>query len=223
MRWARVSVLALFSTILVILLASTTIEAQGSSQFYPCVTCHQALNLTGNRKIVPFHGIDLTKGAHRGLVCSSCHVPPTMQKLVNNAEVYIPGLHTTEDLKKTNSVCAVCHPRQYLDYNYLVHGNKTFICPDGNVTKVIGYKGVGYDFHICPEYKNLTTVPAKACVECHNPHDPTMPPPSILPEPSIRPPPPNEAGIAFGGLAAIIGGLLLVAGALFLPLSRDER
>ncbi|WP_110138763.1 hypothetical protein [Hyperthermus butylicus] len=204
------------------LLYAATASAQDATQLYPCTTCHNVLNLTGDRKAVPFHGIDLTVGAHRGLYCSNCHVAPVMQELVNGAEVYIPGLHTMEELMETNKVCAVCHPREFADYQYLVHGNKTYVCPGGNVTKVIGYKGVTYDFHICSDYRNLETVPARACVECHNPHTPTMPPVSILPVPSERPAPPDESSIAYGTAAAVIGGLILAIGALILPLGHTR-
>ncbi|HID40726.1 MAG TPA: hypothetical protein EYP33_01055 [Pyrodictium sp.] len=222
--WATIAVV--LAVIAIPALMSVKASAQEQTQpypFYPCTSCHQAMQLTGDRKAAPFHGIDLTKGAHRGLFCSNCHTPPAMIDLVNGAKVYIPGLHDTEKLKETNKVCAVCHPRVVKDYNYLVHGNTTYICQGGNVTRVIGYKGVGYTFHICPEYKNLKTVPAKACVECHDPHDPTMPPASILPAPSERPAPPDETSIAYGTLAAVIGGLALVVGALVLPLGYSRE
>jgi len=226
MRWNPrivVAAVVLVLAVIVPVLSAVTAHAQDPAQFYPCTTCHQAMQLTGDKKTVPFHGIDLTKGAHRGLFCSNCHIAPTMIDLVNGAQVYIPGLHGTQELKETNKVCAVCHPREVADYNYLVHGNKTYVCPNGNVTKVIGYKGVGYDFHICAEYKNLETIPAKACVECHNPHEPTMPPASILPPPSDRPAPPDETSVAYGTIAAVIGGLILAIGALVLPLGYSRE
>ncbi|AEM38969.1 hypothetical protein Pyrfu_1102 [Pyrolobus fumarii 1A] len=185
--------------------------------FYPCKACHQAMNLTGNKKVVEFHKIDLTVGAHRGLYCSNCHVPPLMQELVGGGEVYIPGMHPRDKLMETNKVCAVCHPREYKDYEMLVHGNKTFECPDGKVVKIVGYKGVIYDFHVCSEYKNLEKKPARACVECHDPHDPTYYAINILPEPSDRPAPPAQDEVVYGTVAALVGGLLLIVGAFVLP------
>jgi len=200
--------------------ASSAEENPG--QFYPCTSCHQAMDLTGDRKQVPLHGIDLTTGAHRGLMCSNCHVPPLMQTLINGSEVFIPGFHNQSQVMETNKVCAVCHPHEYVDYERLLHANKTFICPDGQAYKVIGYKGVDYTFHACEEYINLTVVPAKACVECHNPHNPTMMPLNILPEPSNRPEPPEESDVALGGLAALLGSLVLIFPAFMMPKRRER-
>ena len=214
MAWSLVAVLAL-ATLVVPVFSAAVAAAQ---HFYPCSSCHNALNLTGVRKTVPFHGVDLTAGAHRGLYCSNCHVAPVMQELINGAEVYIPGLHSTEQLKETNKVCAVCHPQEFEDYQHLVHGNKTYTCQGGSVERIVGYKGVVYSFHICSDYRNLKTMPARACVECHDPHTPTMPPASILATPSDRPPAPDESSIAYGAVAAVIGGLILAVGALVLPL-----
>ncbi len=184
--------------------------AEAQYPYYPCKTCHQAINVTGFVREEPFHNIDLKRGAHRGLYCSSCHVAPLMMELVGGAEIKVIGVHNTEELKETNRVCAVCHPREYRDYIMLVHGNKTFTCEGGNVSLVLGYKGVVYHFHDCPEYRNLKTIPAKACVECHDPHDPTLPPASILPEPSQRPQPPEQSSIAWSTFAVLVGSILLV-------------
>ncbi len=221
---ALIALVPLLLTLLVYsLAASVTILARASEEagkFYPCINCHRAMDLTGQRKSVKLHDINLTLGAHRGLYCSNCHVPPIMQELLGGSEVYIPGLHSRDQLMETNKVCAVCHPREYKDYELLVHANKTLICNEGESVKLIGYKGVDYVFHICPDYTNLSTVPAKACVECHNPHDPLMPPPNILPEPSTRPPPPREDSIALGGLAAVLGGIILIVSAFAVPRRR---
>jgi len=219
---ARAALAALLLAAVMLTGIAVMASAQGQKYpFYPCKTCHAAMKLTGHRKVVPFHGIDLTKGPHRGLYCNNCHIPPTMQKLINNAEVYIPGIHPREKLMETNRVCAVCHPREYMDYMLLVHGNKTYTCPGGKDIKVKGYKGVIYDFHICPNgWKNLKAVPARACVECHDPHDPTYYALGPLPEPSLRPPPPNEDVITYGMIASGIGGLILIISAFLVPESR---
>jgi hypothetical protein len=140
-----------------------------------------------------------------------------MQQLVGDVEVKIPGLHPTEELLELAKTCRVCHVRVVEDYMLLVHGNKTMKCPGGEAVKVKGYKGVVYDFHVCPEYRNLETLPARACVECHNPHNPTLPALNPLPEPSRRPPPPEQLGIVIGALAASITGVVLVAVALLVP------
>nr|WP_236698103.1 hypothetical protein [Pyrodictium occultum] len=229
--WLRgsraVAILMLLSMVVLSLALAARAGAEQAGQqlyqIYPCTKCHAAMNLPGNRKVVPFHGINLTKGAHRGLVCSNCHRPPTMINLVGGAKVYIPGPHSRDKLMETNKVCAVCHPREYRDYINLVHGNKTFVCQGGKVVKVKGYKGVIYNFHICPSYKDLKTVPARACVECHDPHNPVLKALNILPEPSFRPPPPNESSVTYGNIAAVVGGLILVLGALVLPYERSRK
>ncbi len=194
--------------------------------FYPCTKCHATMKVTGIAKTVPIHNIDLTKGAHRGLYCANCHSVPDVWNLKTpdgKVEIAIPGMMNHEDLMKLNKVCATCHPRTYEDYVNLVHGNKTYTCPNGTVEFVKGYKGVLYTFHICPEYKNLKTVPAKACVECHDPHDPVYHAISILPPPSVRPPPPDETSIAYGTLAVAIAGMaLIIASAVFLHGYRQE-
>ena len=191
-------------------LAVLPVTALAQYPYYPCITCHQALNVTGMVRSEPFHNISLEVGAHRGLYCSNCHVAPLMMELVGGIEIRVKGVHNTSQLMETNKLCATCHPREYEDYVRLVHGNKTFTCPGGSVELVKGYKGVVYNFHVCPEYRNLTTVPAKACVECHNPHDPTMPPASILPTPSWRPAPPDQTGVAASTVAVLFGSILVL-------------
>ena len=187
--------------------------------FYPCSKCHATMQVTGIAKTVAIHKIDLTKGAHRGLYCANCHSMPDVWNLKTpdgKVEIAIPGMMSHEDLMKINKVCATCHPRTYEDYVNLVHANKTFTCPDGKVEFVKGYKGVNYAFHICKEYKNLKTVPAKACVECHNPHDPVYHAISILPPPGLRAPPPPQESIAYGTLAVAIAGMALILGSAVL-------
>ena len=198
-RWLGAALLAALALAAA---AAEEAEAGGGAEFYPCRTCHAALNLTGDRKAVPFHGIDLTEGAHAGLVCSSCHVAPLMEELVGGVEVRIPGLHSQEELVELYRVCQTCHARVVEDYLLLVHGNKTMRCPGGESVKVRGYKGVVYDFYVCPEYRNFETVPARACVQCHNPHNPTMPALEPLPLPSTRPPAPEQPGMVVGMTSA---------------------
>ncbi len=203
-------------------------EAQKTEEYYktiyPCTNCHATMQLTGDKKASTFHNIDLTRGAHRGLYCLNCHKPPFMIELKNDVFVYIPGYHDRSLVMETNKLCATCHPGTYEDYRLLVHGNKTYTCPDGDLLVVKGYKDVAYSFHICPNgYKNLTTVPARACVECHDPHDPVYPSPSLLPPPSERPKPPSQDSIAIANVLAVIGALIPIGFALTRFATRAEK
>ncbi len=196
--------------------------ASTSYPFYPCSKCHQALQLSGNRKTVEYHAVDLTTGAHAGLYCSSCHIPPLMENLTGGARLRIPGLHSDREVMETNRVCAVCHQREYADYEMLVHGNKTIVCEGGSVDRVQGYKGVTHLLHTCPA-GNMKTVPALPCVECHDPHSPEFRALKPLPEPSRRPPPPDETPILQGTLVVVLSGLFLVVSGLVLPGGRAGR
>ena len=208
-------VIVLSSIVLQVAFAETQKSKEYYETIYPCTKCHATMQLTGDKKASEFHKIDLTKGAHAGLYCSNCHKPPFMIELENNVFVYIPGYHDQSLVMETNKLCAVCHPATYEDYKLLVHANKTYTCPDGELLVIKGYKDVAYNFHICPNgYKNLTTVPAKACVECHNPHDPVYPSLSLLPPPSERPSPPDQGSIAVANVLAVIGALIPIGFAL---------
>ncbi len=218
-RLVIVALLTLAPLLLVAVLGTASSAADETktqyAMIYPCTKCHATMNLTGFTKASAFHNIDLTKGAHRGLYCSNCHIAPQMIDLQGGARVYIPGYHNRSLVMQTNKLCAVCHPQEYEDYMNLIHGNKTYVCPGGKLEKVVGYKNVTYPFHICSNgYKNLTTIPARACVECHDPHTPTMKPLSILPEPSERPSPPDEKAIAAGNILALLAALVPIALAL---------
>ena len=220
----RRTIIALTLSLVIIMLAGMSIAHAASNStenkqlfeyyksIYPCTKCHAHMpQLNGMVKKVPFHHIDLTKGPHRGLYCANCHIPPTFINLRGGARVYIPGLHNRTLVMQTNKLCAICHPREYQDYLDLIHGNKTFTCPGGKVIIIHGYKGINYYYHICPDgYKHLETLPARACVECHNPHDPVVKPLNILPTPSERPAPPKETSIAIGDVLALVGGLIAV-------------
>jgi hypothetical protein len=176
---------------LVILALSTFVMAQAYTPAYPCTLCHADMkNLNGNVKIVDIHKVDLLKGAHQGLYCSNCHDVDNPMKLKNGAIVVPKKLATKQDLMSYNTLCAQCHPRTYDDYIHLAHGNKTFVCPQGKTVLIIGYKGSPYWFHQCPDYNgHFERKPARACVECHDPHDPVKLPNSIMPPPSDRPKP----------------------------------
>jgi len=118
-------------------------------------------------------------------------------KLKNGATVVPIKYASKEDLMSYNTLCAQCHPREYDDYVNLVHGNKTFVCSGGKTVFILGYKGSPYWFHECPNYNgHFKTVPAKSCVECHDPHDPVKMPLSIMPPPSDRPAPYPQESIA---------------------------
>ena len=187
--------------------------------YYPCSKCHATMQVTGLKHKVAIHGIDLTKGAHRALYCANCHSTPDVWNMKipgGKAPIAIPGLHGRDRLMEMNKVCERCHPQTYMDYIHLVHANKTFTCQGEQLILVYGYKGVGYRFHICPEYRNLTAMPGRACVECHNPHIGYYYSISILPPESDRPAPPPQQSIAYGTLAVTIAGLSLILGAAVL-------
>jgi len=177
--------------LLVILALSAFVLARAYTPAYPCTICHADMKgLNGNVKAVPYHKVDLTKGAHAGLYCSNCHDPNNPMKLRNGATVVPFALSSKEDRMKYNTLCAQCHPRTYDDYINLAHGNKTFTCPEGKSIFIIGYKGSPYWFHQCPNYNTqFHREPAKSCVFCHDPHDPVKMPASIMPPPSDRPAP----------------------------------
>ena len=195
----------------IIAAASLAASVYASSKLYPCERCHLLLRVSGTVHSSEYHGVNLTAGAHRGLVCADCHVPPTMSKLRGGASVeeYYAG-----DYKALNVVCAGCHQRVYHDYLDLVHGNKTILCPGEVNILVKGYKGVGYWLHLCSDYYKLKAVPARGCVECHNPHDPHYKPLAPLPPPSRRPPPPSEETVAYGTVGVFIASLALIVSSL---------
>ncbi len=207
--------LALCAVMMLALAATAAAEQRNGTAtyetIYPCTKCHVALKLSGNVKESAFHNITLKGDAHSGLFCSNCHVPPYMIELRGGVLVYIPGYHDRSLVMETNKLCSTCHPREYRDYINLVHGNKTFVCSNGSTIVVKGYKGVAYLFHLCPNgYRNLTTVPARACVECHDPHTPSYRPLPPLPQPSERPPPPPEDSVTIANVAVLAASMILV-------------
>jgi len=197
--------LAMLAIIGLVLISVTVAVAEG--EFYPCERCHLKLKLTGTVRTSAYHAINLTVGAHKGLVCANCHVPPTMSKLVGGVDIvaFYKG-----NYKELNVVCASCHERTYHDYTSLVHGNKTIACKGETKILVNGYKGVSYWLHLCQDYINLTAMPARGCVECHDPHDPHYKPLAPLPPPSRRPPPPDQTAIAYTTLGVVISSLTLI-------------
>jgi hypothetical protein len=176
---------------LVILGLSAFVMARAFTPAYPCTLCHAEMKgLNGNIKMSDIHKVNLTKGAHAGLYCSNCHDTNNPMILKNGAVVVPYKYATKEDLMSYNTLCAQCHPRTYDDYIHLAHGNKTWTCSGGKSILVFGYKGSPYWFHECPNYNTqFKREPARACVECHDPHDPVKLPESIMPPPSDRPKP----------------------------------
>jgi len=172
------------------------VYAEANQTIYPCSSCHAGVALSGISKASVFHGINLTVGAHSGLYCANCHVPESaMMKLHGGVEIKVLGVHTHSELMDDNKVCASCHPQTYKDYVYFSHGNTSWSCAGGETGLVVGYKSVSYLYHVCEEYRGLKPIHGKACVECHDPHNPTFRPLSILPEPSERPKPPEEFAV----------------------------
>ncbi|MCE4625003.1 MAG: hypothetical protein F7C35_03970 [Desulfurococcales archaeon] len=189
---------------------------QNPQSLYPCSTCHQRLKVNADINYSWYHGVDLRSGAHKGLMCSNCHNPESaMMELRGNISLAILGVHNRSQLMADNLLCAQCHAKIYKDYLLGAHGNRTFDCPNGQAIEVKGYKGVKWVYHICDDYTKLKQKPARACVECHNPHDPTYYAISILPPPEGRVPPPDESSITYGGIAVLVTGLVLIAASHF--------
>ncbi len=198
-------------------------KASEETGIYPCQQCHAVLNVTGLVREETVHDKNLTIGAHRGLYCANCHKAPTvwiMEGLNDTlVEIGIKDIHSREKLDEMNLVCAKCHYDIYEDYTRLAHGNSTFVCEEGRIINVAGYKGVIYSFHECKEYSKFTPVPARACVECHNPHNPTMEPLSILPKQNYVAPTPKQDNVVYGTLAVTITAMSLIV----LAIIRGER
>jgi len=215
----KTTILAILATVGLVSI-SAIVVAVAEDTLYPCERCHLKLRLTGVRKASAHHAIDLTVGAHKGLVCANCHVPPTMSKLVGGVDVvaFYKG-----DYKELNIVCANCHKRTYHDYISLVHGNKTIVCKGETKILVKGYKGVSYWLHLCQDYTSLTVMPARGCVECHDPHDPRYRPLAPLSPPSMRPPPPDQTTIAYATLAVVVSSLMLIVVPLVVESRKGER
>lgn len=181
------------------------------NNLYPCSKCHSSLKVTGVTKWSTYHNKNLTEGAHGGLTCANCHDPDSyMMNLVNGVPLTVKGLHNESQLMSDNSLCGICHQREYEAYQVGAHGNTTYECQNGTYINVKGYKGVMYRLHLCDSYYNLTVKPAHPCVVCHNPHDPTYYAISILPPPSERVPRPDETNIAVGGVAVVVTGIALI-------------
>ncbi|MEB3807051.1 MAG: hypothetical protein GSR73_06015 [Desulfurococcales archaeon] len=204
------------TTAITLLLATTVAQAyqQGTTP-YPCSTCHATMKQLPETSYSAFHGINLTGGAHAGLYCTSCHDPGSnMMALRGGVNItkllFSKSSQERMDVAKT---CAVCHVQIYKDWLNLAHGNTTFTCLNGDVTEVIGYKGVRYYQHECPPGSTYTPAPAKSCIDCHDPHHPTMYPLNPLPKPSHRPEPPDESGILYGGIAVVAVGVALILAA----------
>jgi hypothetical protein len=202
------------------LLTSTAVYIYGSEDiiltsvgFEECSTCHSV------------------SGAHIGIGCGSCHVigPEYLNLSIQGVphgefELYwyenssIPyrlsgessDRHNIVESWELNEFCGSCHNSIYVDYILLAHGNTTYIVDDEDRYVVNGYKGVNYILHIAPDYTNLRVVNARACVECHDPHDPLMTPPSILPVQSYRPPPPDQRSISLYGLTILLISLMII-------------
>ena len=215
------SLLALVALTAAVIAAADTSQYRNPDNytFYPCTTCHASMKVTGLKNRQPFHHIDLTKGSHAGLYCVNCHSTPdvwNMKTVDGKEEIAIPGLMGHKELLRMNKVCERCHPQTYMDYVHLAHANKTYVCQGGEDILVQGYKGVGYHFHVCKEYKNLKTIASKACVECHDPHVGVYHAINLLPPHDERPAPPPQSSIAYGTLAVAIAGVALILGSVVL-------
>ncbi len=190
---------------------ATSTETGEIYTLYPCSNCHSKITVTGNTHWSYFHDVNLTAGAHSGLMCSNCHDPQSnMMNLVNGVPIALIGLHNQSQLMEVNTLCGICHTKEFEAYNLGAHGNVTYECINGTYIDVKGYNGVTYRLHLCDNYYNLTTKPANPCVTCHNPHEPTYYALSVLPPPSDRVPPPDETNILIGGISVVITGLSLI-------------
>lgn len=184
---------------------------------YPCDTCHANFKPPATTNVSEYHGVNLTLGAHRGLTCINCHDPDSgMMKLQNGVDIAFYGLHNDTMTMKINTMCSVCHPKEYESYVRGAHGNRTYTCSGGMVEEIVGYNGVTYYQHYCSSEHGYQATPAKPCIACHDPHNPVMEPPTVLPPPSERPPPPSQDYILIGGVSVVTAGFALIAGAVIL-------
>ena len=216
----RMIMLVMLAILVLISASAAAVAVAEEEELYPCEKCHLKLKLTGMKKASVYHAVNLTIGAHKGLVCADCHVPPTMSELVGGVNIvsFYKG-----DYKELNVVCAGCHEKTYRDYVNLVHGNKTIVCEGEVKVLVKGYKNVSYWLHLCQDYTSLSVVPAKGCVECHTPHNPHYKPLAPLPPPSRRPPPPDQSVIAYTTLGVIISSLMLIVVPFVVELEKGGR
>jgi len=205
--------LAARGVLIALLLAALAAPAAAAqaSEFYPCVQCHATLVPNATVSASSFHGINLSEGPHAGLYCVNCHVPESgMMLLRGGVPLAIPGVHNESSLFEVNKLCAQCHANIYELYQAGAHGNTTFTCEGGDTQVIIGYNGVKYYYHDCPPGSTYEPRPAQPCIACHNPHQPKMEPPSILPPPSDRPEPPPQDEILLGGVSTGVAGAALV-------------
>ena len=182
-------------------------EAQGI--FNKCAECHYVA------------------GPHRPLGCSSCHriigqnltlyIEGHPSNLINSTPIQLFQLNISDidDPYRFNEFCGTCHQEIYNEYIHYAHGNTTYIAPNQSELIINGYKNIRYILHIANNYKDLSKAHAKACIECHNPHNPIFNPPSILAKQSYRPPPPDETRLMDIGILVLVGGSLLILIGIF--------
>jgi len=161
-------------------------------------------------------------GPHRSLGCTSCHrivdgnfslyIEGHPSNLINSTPIPLFEINLSDisDPYKLNIFCGICHKDIYNEYIHYAHGNTTFVAPNQETILINGYKDIKYILHIASKYNRLEKVNGKACVECHNPHDPIFKPPSILSKQSYRPPPPDESDLTNLGLIVICTSIFLV-------------
>ena len=156
-------------------------------------------------------------GPHASLNCSNCH-----RVSVENMTLHVKGiphirgnssevsLSSIKDPMDLNDFCGRCHSDIYEDYLLLAHGNATFTARGEERYVLVGYKGIRYILHIAPDYTNLVKKNARACVECHDPHDPLLKPLNIMPVQSYRPSPPDERWILLYGIIVVLASTILI-------------
>ena len=204
--------------VILVLLAALTMAGQVAvaeeNPLYPCVSCHAQVGAKPGRTASVFHGVNLTGTSHEGVTCSSCHDPESKMMLLRggvNISTLLFG--DRSDRMVVYATCQQCHSGIVEDWLVLAHGNATYTCTGGETVRVQGYQGVAYYLHDCPEGSEYKAVPAQSCVDCHNPHDPTMEPLSILPPTGERPEPPEQDSIVLGGIGVVLVGLGLILAA----------
>ena len=163
------------------------------------------------------------RGPHQPLGCTTCH-----NLLGSNLTLYLEGhpsnlinasplpifrvnISEIDNPFELNEFCGGCHQEIFEDYERFAHGNSTFTLKNQEILVIKGYKNVDYILHLAPEYYNLVEINGRACVECHNPHDPVAKPLSILPLQSYRPAPPEQSDILLVGSVVTVIGIVLVA------------
>jgi len=123
-----------------------------------CTVCHgqMAAKSPAQRALGPANFHQGVKIFHAGQACEACHNPPRY-------DTFRLAHGQAVEYGNVVQLCAQCHGRQWRDYRHGAHGGMT------------GY----WDETAGPRDRNH-------CLDCHNPHQPTLPRMMPAPRPNYR-------------------------------------